>query len=42
VKVLAPKVLGHRIMPQRPRLSSIAIAGERIIEEILAQIEVPL
>src|SRR6266700_5268666 len=48
VKVLAPKVLGHRVVPAaRPSLavrrdSNRAIIGERIVEEILAQIEVPL
>jgi MoxR-like ATPase len=47
VKILAPKVLGHRIMPAvRSALSARRnpndAAGERIIEEILTQIEVPL
>ena len=48
VKMLAPKVLGHRIIPAarsslaRRREANGAAAGERIIEEILAQIEVPL
>jgi MoxR-like ATPase len=48
VKRLAPKVLGHRIVvSSRSSLAtrrdgSGAAAGERIIEEILAQIEVPL
>ncbi len=48
VKVLAPKVLGHRVvMAARSSLAmrrdtQTAGAGERIIEEILAQIEVPL
>ena len=48
VKVLAPKVLGHRVMPAARsslalrRDANGAAAGERIIEEILAQIEVPL
>lgn len=48
VKLLAPKVLGHRVMPAAK--SSLALrrntngawAGERIIEEILARIDVPL
>ena len=48
VKVLAPKVLGHRVMPAAKsslalrRDSNGAAKGERIIEEILEQIEVPL
>ena len=48
VKVLAPKVLGHRIVPASRsslimrRDANGAAAGERIVEEILAQIEVPL
>ncbi|HEX4278625.1 MAG TPA: MoxR family ATPase [Bryobacteraceae bacterium] len=48
VKVLAPKVLGHRVTPAAKsslaarRDSRGAASGERIIEEILAQIEVPL
>ncbi len=48
VKVLAPKVLGHRVMPAAKsslamrRDSNGAARGERIIEEILEQIEVPL
>src|ERR1700683_2198602 len=48
VKVLAPKVLGHRVMPATKsslalrRNSSGAAVGERIIEEILLQIDVPL
>jgi MoxR-like ATPase len=47
VKILAPKVLGHRVMPAiRSALSARRnpsdAAGERIIEEILTQIEVPL
>jgi MoxR-like ATPase len=51
VKLLAPKVLGHRVMPaSRSSLSpSLAArrnpndaAGERIIEEILLEVEVPL
>ncbi|HVW87703.1 MAG TPA: MoxR family ATPase [Bryobacteraceae bacterium] len=48
VKALAPKVFGHRVVPasrtalaSRRNVSSAA-AGERIIEEILSQIEVPL
>jgi MoxR-like ATPase len=48
VKLLAPKVLGHRVM--LAARASLAMrrdanggaAGERIVEEILAQIEVPL
>jgi MoxR-like ATPase len=48
IKKLAPRVLGHRVMLDartslaRRRESSSAAAGERIIEEILSQIEVPL
>jgi MoxR-like ATPase len=48
VKVLAPKVLGHRIVPSAKtslalrRNSSAAAGGERIVEEILSQVEVPL
>ncbi len=48
VKLLAPKVLGHRVAPSARsslaarRDSRGASTGERIIEEILAQIEVPL
>jgi len=48
VKLLAPKVLGHRVMPAAKsslalrRNASGAATGERIIEEILAQIDVPL
>ena len=49
VKALAPKVLGHRVMPaSRNALASrrgagvAAAAGERIIEEVLTEIEVPL
>jgi MoxR-like ATPase len=48
VKVLAPKVLGHRVMVAARttlalrRNANGAVAGERIIEEILAQVEVPL
>ncbi len=48
VKLLAPKVLGHRVMPSA-RSSLVtrkdangAAAGERIVEEILAQLDVPL
>jgi hypothetical protein len=48
VKTLAPKVFGHRVTPaarnalamRRNGISSNA--GERIIEEILSRIEVPL
>jgi len=48
VKLLAPRVLGHRVMPDvrtslaRRREANSAAVGERIIGEILAQIEVPL
>ncbi|MCU1325437.1 MAG: putative ATPase, 3 [Bryobacterales bacterium] len=48
VKVLAPKVLGHRVMPAARsgltsrRSSHGAAAGERIVEEILATVPVPL
>jgi len=48
VKVLAPKVFGHRVMPAASsgmvsrRRGASAAAGERIIEEILATIAVPL
>jgi hypothetical protein len=48
VKILAPKVLGHRVTPASRasltlrRNANSAAAGERIIEEILAQIDVPL
>jgi MoxR-like ATPase len=48
VKLLAPKVLGHRVMPAAKasltlrRNANVAATGERIIEEILSQIEVPL
>jgi MoxR-like ATPase len=48
VKLLAPKVLGHRVVPAaRSSLASRRGAnnvttGERILEEILALIEVPL
>jgi len=49
VKFLAPKVLGHRVMPAaRNSLNARrgagvgAAAGERIIEEILTEMEVPL
>lgn len=48
VKLLAPRVLGHRVVPAARaslalrRNTSNAATGERIIEEILSQIEVPL
>src|SRR5580692_11215947 len=47
VKVLAPKVLGHRVTVAARttltlRRNANGAAGERIIEEILSQIEVPL
>ena len=47
VKILAPKVLGHRVMPAvRSSLSARRnpsdAAGERVIEEILSQLAVPL
>jgi MoxR-like ATPase len=48
VKALAPKVFGHRVVTAARtalasrRNSNGAAAGERIIEEILSQIEVPL
>ncbi len=48
VKLLAPKVLGHRVMPTGRgalalrRDANGGAAGERIVEEILAQLEVPL
>jgi MoxR-like ATPase len=48
VKALAPKVFGHRVVPAaRSALTSrrnggSAAGGERIIEEILSQTEVPL
>jgi MoxR-like ATPase len=48
VKILAPKVLGHRVMPAARvsltlrRNGTSASTGERILEEILAEIEVPL
>ncbi len=48
VKRLAPKVFGHRVMVAARsglvsrRQSAGAAAGERIIEEILATVEVPL
>ena len=48
VKLLAPKVLGHRVIPAAQsslamrRDANAAATGERIVEEILAQIEVPL
>jgi MoxR-like ATPase len=47
VKTLAPKVLAHRVIsaarsPMTRRGASSVVASERIIEEILAQIDVPL
>jgi len=47
VKILAPKVLGHRVVPAvrsslAARRNPNDAAGERIIEEILTQIPVPL
>jgi len=48
VKILAPKVLGHRVMPAARasltlrRNGTSGGTGERILEEILAEIEVPL
>ena len=48
VKVLAPKVLGHRVIPAARsslatrRDANGAALGERAVEEILAQLEVPL
>src|SRR5271165_1801486 len=48
VKALAPKVFGHRVVPAARsalaarRNANSAAAGERIIEEILSEIEVPL
>jgi len=48
VKALAPRVFGHRVVPATRttlasrRNSNGAATGERIIEEILSQIEVPL
>jgi len=56
VKVLAPKVLGHRVMPAARASLTLRRAGanaagttgerltvgERILEEILAETEVPL
>jgi len=48
VKALAPKVFGHRVVPASRgtltsrRNSNGAASGERIIEEILSQVEVPL
>ncbi|HEY4087397.1 MAG TPA: MoxR family ATPase [Bryobacteraceae bacterium] len=47
VKMLAPKVLAHRVIsaarsPMTRRGASSVVASERIIEEILAQIDVPL
>jgi MoxR-like ATPase len=51
-KSLAPKVFGHRVVPAArsglasrrngSSMSTGATAGERIIEELLAGIEVPL
>src|SRR5579863_9387283 len=46
VKALAPKVLGHRVVPAARtsltlRRRAGAVTGERIIEEILSQIDVP-
>jgi MoxR-like ATPase len=47
-KILAPKVFGHRVVPAARqtlasrRNSNPAITGERIIEEILNGIEIPL
>jgi MoxR-like ATPase len=41
VKRLAAKVLGHRVMLARPGLSS-QTSGERVIEQILSEIPVPL
>ena len=40
VKILAPKVFGHRVMPARRSLSEAA--GERVITDILCEIEVPV
>ena len=48
VKLLAPKVFGHRVVPAaRSALASRrdsrgSAGGERIVEEILSQIEIPL
>ena len=48
VKALAPKVFGHRVVPAARsalaarRNANSAAAGERVIEEILSEIEVPL
>lgn len=48
VKILAPKVLAHRVVassrsPIAPRRGAFsAAASERVIEEILAQVDVPL
>jgi MoxR-like ATPase len=48
VKALAPKVFGHRVVPASRgtltsrRNSNGAASGERIIEEILSQVPVPL
>jgi MoxR-like ATPase len=47
-KTLAPRVFGHRVVPAARqslasrRAGNSGAAGERIIEEILAGIEVPL
>jgi MoxR-like ATPase len=46
-KAIAPKVLGHRVMPAArqglmARRGGFSLTGERIIEEILGGIEVPL
>jgi MoxR-like ATPase len=40
VKLLAPKVLGHRVMPARRNLQQAV--GEQIIEDILNETEVPI
>lgn len=40
VKMLAPKVLGHRIMPARRGFADLS--GERIIADLLNEISVPL
>ncbi|MDP9171786.1 MAG: MoxR family ATPase [Acidobacteriota bacterium] len=47
VKALAARVFGHRVVPSTrsplaSRRTNNALTGERIIEEILSQIEVPL
>jgi MoxR-like ATPase len=47
-KALAPKVFGHRVVPATRggvasrRSGTSVMAGERIIEELLAGIAVPL